>query len=270
MQVYLSALLSIVPFVNPEDRSLAALLWLPKLLAGALSPILGIIGALGAVLGLIRRDSKLAGAGILGAALAARYLRDIPASEGQFEAAFGPDGLGRLPNFVPSRRWSLPTSAPEGVQFQRNVVYGQAPVSGKDLLADLWQPHPGAPRTGLGAIYIHGGGWRIGDKDMATRTFFRRLAGQGHVILDISYTLWPEANIPVMVTEVKQAILWLKENSPAHGVDPERVVLMGGSAGAHLALLAAYTPNPPAFQPTSDSGDTSVRGVVASYPPSIF
>jgi len=51
MQVYLSALLSIVPFVKPKDRSAATLLWLPKLMAGALSPILGIVGGVGAVLG---------------------------------------------------------------------------------------------------------------------------------------------------------------------------------------------------------------------------
>ena len=149
-QVYLSALLSLVPFVKPEDRSLAALLWLPKLLAGALAPILGMIGALGAGLGLLRRDWKLAGVGILGAGLAARYLRDISASDGQFEAAFGVDGAGPPP--LRSRRWSLSASVPGAVQFQRNLVYGQSPASGKALLADLWQPCPGAPRTGLGVL----------------------------------------------------------------------------------------------------------------------
>jgi len=69
-----------------------------------------------------------------------------------------------------------------------------------------------------------------------------------------------------MVTEVNQAVLWMKENSTAYGVNPECIVLMGGSAGGHLALLAAYTPNHPAFQPSADAGDTSVRGVVAFYP----
>ena len=294
MQVYVSALLSIVPFLKPEDRSIAALLWLPKLLAGALSTIVGITGGVGAVVGLIRRDWKLAGAGFLGAGLAARFLREIPAPEGPFEAAFGADWADRVPDAlrlpateqvpaieqvpatkqVPAaqraqrraRRWSLPAGAPGDAQLQRDVVYGQSPASGRALLADLWQPPAGTPRTGLGVIYVHGGAWRIGDKDMGTRTFFRRLAGLGHTILDISYTLWPEADLPTMVTEVKQAIVWLKENGPAHGVDGERIVLMGGSAGGHLALLAAYTPDHPAFQPAPDAGDTSVHGVVAYYP----
>ena len=50
----------------------------------------------------------------------------------------------------------------------------------------------------------------------------------------------------------------------------ERIVLMGGSAGGHLALLAAYTPGHPALPPPQASADTSVRGVVAYYPPTDF
>jgi acetyl esterase/lipase len=101
---------------------------------------------------------------------------------------------------------------------------------------------------------------------MLTRPFFPRLAGQGHLVLDIAYTLRPEADIPTMVSEVNQAILWLKNNSSILGLDPEGIVLMGGSAGGHLALLAAYTPNHLGFKPTPTSNDTSVRAVVAFYP----
>jgi len=50
-------------------------------------------------------------------------------------------------------------------------------------------------------------------------------------------------------------------------VNPERIVLMGGSAGAHLALLAAYAPNHPQLQPTDVGTDTSVRAVVSYYGP---
>jgi len=264
------ALLSIVPFLRSKDRSVGILLWVPKLFAGALSPFIGIICGLGAVLGLTRRNWKLAGAGILGAGLAAKFIADIPTSQDQFETAFGPDWQERIPTSLQPlllpRRWWLLTRAPGDIEFQRNVVIGKSPKTGKVLLADLWQPQPGTPHTSLGVIYAHGSGWRVGDKDLGTRTFFQRLAGQGHVVLDIAYTLWPQADIPTMVTEVNQAVLWMKENSAAYGVNPECIVLMGGSAGGHLALLAAYTPNDPAFQPSADAGDTSVRGVVAFYP----
>ena len=268
---YLSALLSIAPFLRPADSSKKTLLWIPKLLGGALSPLVGITGLWGALLGLTRRDWKLAGAGILGTGLAAKFIADIPASQEQFEAAFGNNWQEQVPatlqSLMPRHRISLPVRAARKVEFQRDVIFGQNPKSRKTLRADLWQPGPGTPCSGLGVIYAHGSGWRVGDKDLGTRVFFRRLAGQGHVILDIAYTLWPEADIPTMVNEFNQAILWMKENGAAFGVNPERIVVMGGSAGGHIALLAAYTPNHPAFKPTPESGDTSVRGVVAFYPP---
>jgi acetyl esterase/lipase len=270
MQVYLSALLSMVPFCKPADRSLKVFVWVPKLVAGALSPLLGVMAGLGVALGFVRRDGKLAAAGLLGAGLVARYLRDIPAAEGQFEAAFGPGWAERLPKALRARGRLLPAQVPGGARVQRNLVYGQDPGGGKALLADLWLPRPGTPHSGLGAIYVHGSGWRVGAKDLGTRPFFRRLTGQGHVVLDIDYTLWPEADVATMVREVKQAILWLRANAPACGVNPGRIVLMGGSAGAHLALLAAYTPNHPAFQPAPDAGNTPVCGVVAFYPPVDF
>jgi acetyl esterase/lipase len=263
--VYVSALLTVLPFLRPRGLAARAWMWVGKLLAGALAPILGIVSGLGGVLGLMRRDWKLAGAGLAGAGLAARFIGTLPSSQSEFAAAFGPDCPA--PH---SRRWSLLSRAPGGATWRRNVVYGRNPGTGAELLADLWGPPPGVPPSGLAAIYVHGGAWRVGDKDLGTRTFFRRLAAQGHSVLDVAYTLWPKADIPTMVGEIKQAVLWMKANAGPVGVDPERMVLMGGSAGGHLALLAAYTPDHPALPPLSGAGDTSVRGVVAFYPPAEF
>jgi acetyl esterase/lipase len=64
---------------------------------------------------------------------------------------------------------------------------------------------------------------------------------------------------------VKRAIAWMKSNAAHLDIDPERVVLMGASGGAHLALLAAYTPNLSAFQPKGLKVDTSVRGVISTF-----
>jgi acetyl esterase/lipase len=102
---------------------------------------------------------------------------------------------------------------------------------------------------------------------MHTRSLFRGLTGQGHVVMDVDYTLWPQAAIPEMVAQAKQAVLWLKEHGDRYNVDPDRIVLMGSSAGGHLALLAAYTTGHPAFPPLAQGGDTTVCGVVAFYPP---
>jgi acetyl esterase/lipase len=265
--VYAVALLSFFPFLKPRGLALRPWSWLGKLLAAALAPTLGLVGALGGLLGLLRRDWKLAGAGLAGASMAAEYLATIPNSQDQFTAAFGADWQARVPASLRSQRWSLLARAPHQANWQRNVVYGRNSGTGRELWADLWGPPPGVWPSGLAAIYVHGGAWRVGDKDLGTRTFFRRLAAQGHSVLDVAYTLWPKAGIPTMIAEVKQAVLWMKEHADLYGVDPERLVLMGGSAGGHLALMTAYTPGHPELPPLSGAGDTAVRGVVAFYPP---
>jgi acetyl esterase/lipase len=265
------ALQSLIPFFKPQDRSLKTLLWMPKLIAGALTPIQAIVCGLGAFVGLIRRDWKLASAGLIGAGLAAKFMEEVPESQDQFEATFGSDWKERIPTWLASRmlpaRFSLPAKFDGEVQFEQDLVFGQNPQSGADLLADLWQPTPDSPRSGLGIVFLHGSGWRVGDKDMGTRSFFQRLASQGHVILDIAYTLFPKADLPTMVTEANLAIRWLKAHSAELEINPGKMVLMGASAGGHLALTAAYSAGNPAFQPPGDAIDTSVCGVVGIYPP---
>ncbi len=253
---YLSAISGILLFIRPRDNALNMLLWMPKMISAALSPVLGIAGVLGGILGLVKRDRNLSLVGFLGAGLAARFMAEIPDGRDQFRSVFGP-GVND----------PLPTRKRGPVDFQPNLVIGQKPKSGKPFLVDLWQPQGGRLRSGLGIIYAHGSGWRVGDKDMLTRPFFRRLVEQGHVVLDIAYSLYPEADLPTMVSEVNQAIIWMKDNSLALHINPGRIVLVGGSAGAHLSLLAAYAPDQPEFQPGNENNDTSVRGVIAYYPP---
>ncbi len=252
---YISAINGILLFIRPKDTALNTLIWIPKMIGAAISPLLGIAGLIGSLVGLLSRDWDLSFAGFLGAGLNARFMEEIPDGRDQFRSVFGSDLNGPLP---------VQTSGQ--VDFQPDLVIGHKPKSGKPFVADLWQPHADSPRSGLGVIYSHGSGWRVGDKDMLTRPFFRSLAEKGHVVLDIAYSLYPEADMQTMVSEVNQAILWTKEKGQTYGINPDRIVLMGGSAGAHLSLLAAYTPGQPEFQPTQKEGDTSVRGVVAFYP----
>jgi acetyl esterase/lipase len=121
-------------------------------------------------------------------------------------------------------------------------------------------------RTHLGLIFLHGTWWQAVDKDFLTRPLFQRLVDQGHVVMDVAYPLAPAANIYAMMDSVKQSIAWIKEHAAELHLDPERIVLMGGSVGGgHLALLAAYTPNFPEFQPRGLKADTSVRAVISMY-----
>ena len=101
---------------------------------------------------------------------------------------------------------------------------------------------------------------------MGTRPFFRHLVSQGHVVMDVSYRRCPEVDIFGMLGDVKRALAWMKANASRYGVNPEKVVLCGASAGGHLAQLAGYTLKHPELTPEDliDS-DLSVCGVVSYY-----
>lgn len=249
----------------------AVLLTLLKLPAGALSPLLALVGAVGAALGLVKRDPVAVGTGLLGTALAVRHVRRVVRPHDGFAGAFGRDWPAQIPARLrpllhPSRYTPLPPDPPEA-PWQRDVVIGMHHETGDPLLADLWEPPAGVSRTGLAVIYLHGSGWHYLDKDFAgsTRRFFRSLAAQGHVVLDVAYTLAPKAQLLPMLADVKRAVAWMKENAAAYGVNPQRIVLAGGSAGGHLALLAAYTANRPDLRPADVRSDTAVHGVISYY-----
>lgn len=253
------------------DRIWLAPLALPKLLAGALTPIAAVAGGLSAMLGLFTGNLAATSAGLFGATIASRYIRKVAAPHDGFERAFGPDWRMRIPPALKARmlqvRWSPEIAQPPDVPWQRDVVFGAWPATGEPLLCDVWQPPGDTPHTGLGIIYLHGSGWHYLDKDVGTRPFFRHLASQGHVIMDVAYTLAPKADLYSMIGDVKRAIAWLKAHADDYGVNPDRIILMGGSAGGHLSLLAGYTPNDPEFQPEGLEADTSVRAVVSYYGP---
>jgi acetyl esterase/lipase len=86
--------------------------------------------------------------------------------------------------------------------------------------------------------------------------------------MDVAYRLCPEVDIYGMIGDVKRAIAWMKANASRYGVDPEKIVLGGASAGGHLALLAGYAPQHPELAPEDvKSADLSVCGIISYYGP---
>lgn len=148
-----------------------------------------------------------------------------------------------------------------------NISLVDCPETGKTLSADIWKPPAGVPASGLAVLFFHSSGWHYLDKGFFTRSLFSRLASQGHLILDVAYTLAPEAGFWEMLAETYRAVAWMKENAAEYAVNPERIVLMGGSAGGQLALLAAYAPCDSRLRPPDLEADTRVRGVIALYVP---
>lgn len=251
----------------------AASMLLPKVMIDIWAPFLALLGGLGTLLGLLSGDKQALATGVMGAALLSRHVRRVTAPHDGFEQAFGPDWELRIPADLRARmapsRWQFPASEtpPSIPSWQRNMVFGANPNTGEPLLCDVWQPPPDVPHTGVAVIYLHGTLWQAIDKDFLTRSFFRRLAGQGHLVMDVAYSLVPRAELRGITREVKRAIGWIKAHAVLYGAKTDRVVLMGASGGGHLALLAAYTPNHPDFQPANLTADTSVRGVISLYGP---
>ena len=168
------------------------------------------------------------------------------------------------------KRWSpyLKMKTYPAPAFERDIPFYEVPGTDRQVLCDVWSPADGDV-SGLGYIYFHGSGWFTLDKDFGTRPFFNHLAAQGHTVMDVAYRLCPEVDIFDMVGDVKQAIAWMKRNASRYGVDPNKIVLGGGSAGCHLALLAAYAPQQPEFTPQElEIVDLSACGVISYYGPS--
>ncbi|MEO1268076.1 MAG: alpha/beta hydrolase, partial [Myxococcota bacterium] len=104
-------------------------------------------------------------------------------------------------------------------------------------------------------IAIHGGSWQGGDQTQLP-AINHHLASLGYAVAAIRYRLAPASRYPDMHDDIEAAIVWLQHHAKDLGLDPDRVVLLGRSAGGHLALSAGYTSSNPA-----------IRGVVALYPP---
>ena len=92
-----------------------------------------------------------------------------------------------------------------------------------------------------------------------------QMAAQGWVCVAINYRLAPRDACPAHIVDVKRAIAWIKEHIADYGGDPDYLVDHRGSAGGHLAALAALTPGDPTFQPGFEDADTSVQAAVPFY-----
>lgn len=267
----LAALMSIPLFLRL--RWPAPVLWGLKLFASALSTLLALTGVLCILVGLTTGSVFISLIGIYDLLIffihIFRVTRSPDFSSG-FEQAFSLHWENRInpeqkDHFLPKRTiLSLP-AVPDPC-MEQNIAFSTIPSTDRNLLCDVWQPPSTISPSGLAFIYLHGSAFYLLDKDCGTRPFFSYLAAQGHVIMDVAYRLSPETDMMGMVNDVKRAIVWMKENAGNYGVNPNRIIVGGGSAGGHLALLAAYTANNPQFTPKELEGKgISACAVISLY-----
>ncbi len=159
------------------------------------------------------------------------------------------------------------TVIPPAVEVIRDVEYGRG---GETRLAlDIYRPKV-LPKEPLPAvIFIHGGGWRAGDKAdgrFATRTAM--IADTGYVAMSINYRL-TRNNIAAEVEHCKCAVRWLRANAAKYHADPERIGVWGSSAGGHLALMVASADEKTGLEGKGGHGDVSsaVQAVCSWYGP---
>ena len=115
-------------------------------------------------------------------------------------------------------------------------AYGNDPKQRLDLARPA-----GVPRAPV-LLFVHGGGWSIGDKAHAAGGKARWANAKGWAFASANYRLVPQATVESQAADVASAIAWLRANAAREGLDPDRIVLMGHSAGAHLVALVGTDP----------------------------
>jgi acetyl esterase/lipase len=154
--------------------------------------------------------------------------------------------------------------------IQADLVYAR--VGGTSLRLDLYTPS-GGPSGLPTLLYLHGGGWAVGDKSDAAVERLMPIVANGLAVASANYRLVPSVRYPAPVHDVKAAVRWLRANASGYGLDPDRIAIGGVSAGGHLASLTALTAGDAQLE--GDVGDhvgvsSAVSAVVAYCPSSDF
>jgi len=165
--------------------------------------------------------------------------------------------LGCAPDAAPP-----PAISPLAAQAHSTDALSVCQVGGESLLGDLVRPGRAVHKR-RALLLVHGGGWRGGERQEFA-PLMQALAQEGYTSLSVDYRLAPAVRHPAQLTDVKCALRWLKAHAAELDIDPDRVALLGSSAGGHLATLAAYTSNDPQFEGRGLPlhGDTRVAAVV--------
>lgn len=154
-----------------------------------------------------------------------------------------------------------PVDFPEGYKAQIDVVYTQ--VNGWDGRMDLYtNPKSEIPTPVV--INIHGGGWNHGVKESQSGygSFFKN----GYAVANVEYRLVGVAPAPAAIEDVRCALIYLYTHAKELNIDTNKIVVMGGSSGGHLALMAGLLANDKKFDTNCKyDGDIKVAAIIDKY-----
>lgn len=161
------------------------------------------------------------------------------------------DNPEALVNYLKANNWrdgiaKNTVNVPKKPAYQMllDVSYGYA--EGKDNMFDAYIPENHTPDTKV-IVYIHGGSWSRGDKSEFPTQLIDELVGKrGYIVISMNYRLVKDGKnlFPAQIEDVKKVIAFLSAQSKRYRFNGNEFALMGGSAGAHLAMLYAYAHDP--------------------------
>ena len=144
-------------------------------------------------------------------------------------------------------------AVPESIEVVKDIVYNE--VDSISLKLDIYKLKNLKAATPV-LIFIHGGGWSKGNKSDYL-PYLIDYAKKGYVTVTVSYRLSGVAPFPAAVQDVKCAVQWIRAHSEEYMINPDKIAVIGGSAGGHLAMMLAY----------SDTSYSKVQAVVSIYGP---
>jgi len=129
----------------------------------------------------------------------------------------------------------LPT---DGYVPHTGLAYGTADRQVLDLYTPQGAPEARSEPAPV-IVYFYGGSWKSGSRQ-TYKFIAEALAPRGYVVVVPDYRLYPEVRFPAFVEDAARAVRWVRNNARQFGGDPDRIILMGHSAGAHIAALLAF------------------------------
>lgn len=141
---------------------------------------------------------------------------------------------------------------PPGITWDFDVPYIDDGDSAQRL--DIYYPEQPPEEQQPLIVHIHGGGWMGGSKYPCD---VRMMTAHGYVVASVEYRFSQKAKFPAQIQDCQAAIRWLRANAPRYHINPNKVGVIGGSAGGHLASLVGVTGGKKVFTPIGGNEDQS-------------
>jgi acetyl esterase/lipase len=153
------------------------------------------------------------------------------------------------------------------LRVEKDIVFGK--VGAKDLTLDVYRPPAGVTSRRTAIVHLFGGGFFVGNKNAGyIINDAKALGNRGYTSVSANYRLQSEGLWPAQIHDTKAAIRWTRANAEKIGVDPNRIVVAGYSAGGMLSLMAAGTNGHKEFEGEGGNAGVSsdVNACIGVYP----